>query len=131
MSKKLLDANIVLRVLTKDNEKLYKKAYEHILQMQSGVFSGVITPIILAEVFYVLESSHQYNVSRPKAIQAIKIFLNTKHLLIEESKVITALLEIYQDLKLDYADSYLLAKQKLWTYDDILTLDKRILSYKF
>ena len=52
--KKLIDANVILRYLLKDNEVLFKKASSLLEKVKGGEEAVVIPESVLAECVYVL-----------------------------------------------------------------------------
>ena len=122
MEQKIIDTNIILRFLTKDDESLYRKAVDIFRKAESGEYRLVVKPIVVAEVAFVLESF--YKQKRLQIADALKVFLSQKWLKVEERKVLLSLWGSYENGQ-HFVDSYLLAtarEQKV----GLLTFDKQL-----
>ena len=53
MAKKLIDANVILRYLLRDDEELFGKAFEVLEKVKIGQETVIIPESVLAEVVYV------------------------------------------------------------------------------
>ncbi|MEA1919317.1 MAG: hypothetical protein U9N52_05705 [Campylobacterota bacterium] len=51
----LLDANVLIRFLVRDDEVLYQKSYEILKEVEDGKVETLLLDVILAEVIYVLK----------------------------------------------------------------------------
>ena len=126
MNSYLIDTNILKRVITNDDPELSPKAKKVLTSASSGEYKLVITPIVLAESVYVLTSKNLYELTREKAVLALQIVMNIKNVLVDESDVVVQALEYYQNLKLDFADCYLIAKKEVRNFTGIKTFDTDI-----
>ena len=57
----LLDANIVIRFLTRDSEEYYHKSVEIFRDIESEKIEVMLMDFILAEVVYVLKRIYKYS----------------------------------------------------------------------
>ncbi len=121
MKPRLLDANLIIRLLTNDDEKK-ARAVEKLFSNQKQAF--LLLDLTLAEVVWTLISYYKI----PKKIVCEKL---RELLLLSNIKsdrgVLMLSLEIYQTKKIDYTDAYLAAKalsQKLIIYSYDRDFDK-------
>ena len=113
---KLIDANIILRFLIRNNEEQAKVASEFI---KEGAFT---IPEVIPEVVYVLAGVYQVN---RKEIGTVLIdFMD--NIMINDKAIIKEALKFYSDTSLDYVDCVLVARHKLLG-DNIVTFDKQLL----
>lgn len=92
-------------------------------------YFGIITPITIWEVIYVLHSPKLYWLTREQITQAIHIIMRSKNIITEEKVIVIQTLELYSHTLLDFADCYLIAKYQKEKIDSIITFDKQILHY--
>lgn len=115
---KIMDANIILRFILRDNETLAREAAEIIINNQC-----LITTDIAAEVVYVL--SKVYNISREEtAVKVTKVF-NLKSIRLSENDVIKHAIKFYGENSLDFADCLLIGYHMVYGYE-VCTFDKKL-----
>ncbi|MBD3300048.1 MAG: PIN domain-containing protein [Candidatus Moranbacteria bacterium] len=124
--KYLLDTNVIVRVITRDDESLTPKALKVFDNIQKGEQKAVIITLIIGEVLYVLTSPKLYNISREKAVLALKIILETKNIVTEEKTITLKALNLFASVSLDFPNCFLLAKKEVKSFKDILTFDKKL-----
>jgi len=103
----ILDANVILRYLLQDNEKLYPKADEIFDKVLSGDIKLFIPIFVFAEVVYVLQKV--YKVDRSTISKILEKILGIKSIKTENKDILLKALEIYTARGLDFADSLLCA----------------------
>jgi len=107
MKKALIDANVILRYLTKDPPAMAKAALRTLDDAQNGRISLVLTLLTVAEVVWVLESFYGY--TKVKISEIISQFLFCDGLEVEDLDLIIEALTLYQAKNLDFADAFLTA----------------------
>ncbi len=122
-NKFLLDANIVIRFLTRDNEEYYHKSVKIFQDIESEKIGVMLMDFILAEIIYVLKRIYKY--SKNDIATVLKKLLLYKNLYTENKLITFEAIEIYADINIDFADAMLCAKQKLEGFE-ILSFDKDI-----
>jgi len=115
----IVDANIILRYLLKDEKPQFSKA-KLILENNELFIPFEIT----AEVVYVLEKV--YNISREEISSTLSKLFTYYNLSFLNKKIVLKALEFYSSYKLDYADS-LLCAYKAIEHHEIFTFDKKLL----
>ena len=112
---KLIDANVILRYLLADDEKMAETAQ---VAMQEGAFT---IPSVIAEVVYVLNGV--YRTERPKIASVLVRLLD--EVSIEDKEVVGYGLTLYGKTKLDFVDCLLIARNRVLG-DEVLTFDKKM-----
>lgn len=125
MISKLIDANIIIRIIACDNEKMFAQAGIWLQEIEDWKFQGVITPMILLEIIYVLKKV--YEMPKDSIISSLWSILWIKNIILEEGDILFTALWIFKEKSLDFVDCYLLAKNKKKKYSWILTFDKKVL----
>ena len=115
---KIIDANVVLRYLLKDELKLFSKASEFI---ENNDF--IIPNEVLAEIVYVLEKV--YKVPRIEIRNVIQEFINSRKDIITDKELIMESLNAYEKYNLDFVDSILFSYKKVRKHE-VITLDKKL-----
>jgi len=123
VSKVLLDANVLIRFLTRDHEEHYLKSIEIFRDIESGKIEAMLMDFILAEVIYVLKRI--YKLEKKDISSTLKKLLLYKHLYTENKLVTFEALEIYADKNIDFADALFCAKKKLEGFE-IVSFDNDI-----
>ncbi|MDQ7082681.1 MAG: PIN domain-containing protein [Aquificota bacterium] len=103
----MIDANVILRYLLRDDEKLYKKAESLFDEVFSGRRRALIIQPVIAEVVYVLQKL--YKVRREEIAQVLAEFLKMKGVKVQDRDIVLESLEIFRDKNLDFVDCLLCA----------------------
>lgn len=98
----LVDANIVLRYMLRDDDKMFRIAEQAI---RDGAF---LLPEVLAEIVYVLLGV--YSVPRAELASQLRILL--REVQSGHPEVLNAALETFGSTKLDFVDCHLAAYNK-------------------
>jgi len=104
MKKALIDANVILRYLTKDPPEMAEAALRIFENAQKGKILLVVIPLIVAEVVWVLESFYDY--PKTKIAEIMSQFLLCEGLIVEDLDLIYNALTLYQEKNLDFADAF-------------------------
>lgn len=114
----IVDTNIILRYLLKDNEKLNKKATEII--DNNDIF---IPTEVIVEASYVLKKV--YNVEKEKIFEAIQQLSKMEGVNFQNKKTIELAFKTYAEKNLDIVDCMLFAYAKNENYS-VETFDKKL-----
>ena len=117
----LLDTNVLVRFLTADKSKKYKKLYAFFEALERGEIRVELKLIVLLQVIFVLKSFYEV----PKAAIAAEMleFLKYKGITIREKKKVKRTLELWREKKVEIVDCYLIAcletdsQNLLYSYD--------------
>jgi predicted nucleic acid-binding protein len=115
-----VDTNVLLRWLLGDHKELSARA-EALVQGAASA-SLLVTDIIVAEVVYVLRSTGR---DRRQTGEALLLIGRTAAFKYENEELVSSIISLLADTKLDFADCYLLARARreklgLETFDNSL-----------
>lgn len=102
---KLIDTNVLLRLLLGDDNILSVKAEKLVSKAKPG--SLLITDVIVAEIVYVLRSTGR---DRKQTSEALLLLDRTLPFKYENEELIKRVINLITNTKLDFADCYLLAR---------------------
>ena len=106
MTEILVDANVLLRHLTGQPPGLARRAAKIMQAAERGHLTLIVTPLILAECVWVLETS--YRKPLETIADALLILLQAPGIVVREEDVMVAALSVYRDTpRLDFGDAYL------------------------
>ena len=107
MKRAFVDANLILRYLTKDPPDMAKGSLKTFSDAQKGQVCLILIPMTVAEVVWVLESFYGY----PKDQIAVTItqFLHSDGLEVIDSDILIQALSLYHEKNIDFADAHLAA----------------------
>ncbi len=117
----VVDANVILRYLLKDNEQLYSKAEEFFEDVFKGRRLVYISDAVLAEVVYVLEKL--YKVNRIEISDVLIELMKVKYIKTTDKDVIMRALYIYSSKKIDFVDCLICAYGKDY---EVISFDKDV-----
>lgn len=121
MKKYLIDTNVILRFLLKDDKRLFKKAYFYFEQAKSKKIIIEVIPEIIFELDYVLRGV--YRLKKDKVVSILSRILKTPFILIENRELLIECLEKYQKISVDLFDIYLFylskkSKKEILSFDE-------------
>ncbi len=116
---RFLDANVILRYLTRDHPDQSARAYAFLQQVETGEIAATITEAVLAEVVHVLSSKVLYNAPRAEIRDRLVATLNLKGMRLRAKGTYIRALDIYATTNLDFVDA-LLAVQVEQTKDAVV-----------
>lgn len=108
MKSLVIDTNIIVRFLIKDNEVQFEQALKIIESIENGKSLGYLSVLVLNELIWILERF--YSIKRKVYISQILQLLsfpNIKIIEADKQTVITVLKE-FQESSIDFTDVYLL-----------------------
>jgi predicted nucleic-acid-binding protein len=120
MSKNLVDADILLRLLLQDELELFNKAQA--LLGSSHADSLVVSGVVLAEVIYILRGSKY---ERAASVLAITELMAYEPFVYDEPSL-AACLDLYSTTNLDFADCYLITRS-LKSSEGVKSFDKSLI----
>ena len=112
---KLIDANVILRFLLRDNVEMAEISKEVI---KNGAYTRTE---IIAEVVYVLESV--YDMSRNDISEFLVAAL--KVIKIEDKDAFIKAVDIYKDTKLDFVDCIIIGRNHVLR-EEVFSFDKKL-----
>ena len=118
---KLLDANIILRLLTNDTPAQAKTVAGLINNAHPSELE--LPDVVLAEIVWVLQS--YYCLKKPAIITCLRALVETKSIKLNRA-LLEQIIVLYQNNNISYIDAYLAARSKLES-KLLFTFDKRLL----
>lgn len=103
--KLFVDTNVILRYILQDSDSLYEEARAYIEESVDN--SLILTPVIVAEVIYVLLKS---DYSRQQVADTVRLILNFRSVEAEDFEAVSAALQSFVARNLDFADCYILER---------------------
>ena len=120
---KALDANILVRFLTNDDEKQAQKVYVILKQAEQDKETLFVPQLVVLELIWVLESAYQ--VSRKHILDAISGLLLMPILKFEHQPAIQQWYQSAQKNKADLSDLLIAYTAKANHCSTVLTFDKK------
>jgi predicted nucleic-acid-binding protein len=121
VSRLWVDANVILRFLTKDPPEMAERSARLMAEAERGEVSLYITPLVLAEVISVLESFYRYSMT---AITHVIISLvSAPGIDVDNRELIIRAVELARDRNVDFADANL-ALQAAGRGETVCTFDE-------
>lgn len=100
-----VDANVLLRFLTGDPPDLAQRALRLIQQAERGEVTLKLSPIVVAEVVWVLGSFYRY--PRNQIAEVLLPLVTAEGIVLEESEQVVAALDRMATANVDFIDAYL------------------------
>lgn len=119
----LLDTNIIVRLLVRDNEEHFSIVKRFFNDLEEGKKSAILLEIIIGEIIYVLKSVYKHNKAFIKS--QLELLFTYDNLHIENQYIIQKALNIYVKRNIDFADAILCAKKNLEGYE-VMSFDKDV-----
>ena len=102
---KFLDANVILRYLTRDDPKKAENCYELFQKVKRGEIELTTCEAVIAEVVYVLSSHSLYNLPRDEVCSLLLPIINLYGLKIPQKRLYIRALDIYASKNIDFEDA--------------------------
>ena len=118
-----LDTNVLVRYLVQDDDAQSVLASRLIEETISIDNPGYITLISLVEVVWVLHSC--YSVNKSKLCTMIRMILETKQFLVEQSESCYRALKLFEDGNGDFSDALIVTCGKDVGCSETMTFDKK------
>lgn len=120
-----LDTNILVRYLTKDDEKQWQQAVEVIGQNKPCF----ITHIVLCELVWVLKGKN-YGLSKDDIVHALEAMLHSADFEFESRSTIAQAIQRYKQGKADFADYLIGAIAHQAGCTETVSFDRKLTSEK-
>jgi len=123
MAKSIIDANVILRYLLKDDERLFEKASAFLERVKVGEETVVIPESVLAECVYVLLKI--YKVDRRIISEKLRGLFAYKGVVNSDKRGLTDFLELFGQTQLSIVDCIVCSASlnsgvPLFTFDEDL-----------
>ncbi|MCD6490073.1 MAG: PIN domain-containing protein [Thermodesulfobacterium sp.] len=117
----IIDANVILRYLLKDNKKFYKEAEALFDDVFSGKKKIWIMHSVIAEVVYVLLKL--YSVPRKEIAEVLTELVKIKGVNVQDKEILLDAFKIFKNRNLDFVDCFLCAYSKKYR---VISFDKKL-----
>lgn len=110
----IVDANVILRYLVRDEPEQGRLAEEFLATVRTGEIEAFIPDAVVAECAYLLEGP--YRVPRSEVVFGLERLMSYKGVSEENRGRLICALRIYADKRIDFVDALLLAlsEEKGW-----------------
>ena len=119
-----VDANVIVRFLTRDDEALWEKAHAIIKAMHDGRIELLCDPVTLAEIVFVLGSI--YKLPRKQIHQLMDPIVKAKGFNIPNKDVYIRAIELYGDCVSHFGDACACAAALAHCDGRLLSFDKGV-----
>lgn len=114
-----IDTNILVRIITRDDEKQSQIALDYVSNNSTPF---VINHIVICELVWVLESAYKYD--KKQIIKALECILKVKQFLILEKNSVRSALKLYAETSIDFSDALIGYVNKEEGCEFTITFDK-------
>jgi predicted nucleic acid-binding protein len=105
MKRLWVDANIILRFVTKDPPPLAERAARLMSRAEKGEVILYLAPLVLAEIIWVLKSFYRYPMS--DIAQVIIALVSASGIEVDDRTQCIRAIELARDQNVDFIDAYL------------------------
>ena len=102
-----VDANVLVRFLTKDPATLFRRAQELVRRAETGSVLLRVSTVVVAEVVWILGS--YYRLEQRSIADLLRGFLRADGLTVQDGNVVFHALELMAARNVDFVDAYLAA----------------------
>lgn len=120
MESHLLDANAIVRFLTNDDPIQSPVAYDLFEKAVEGEFQLILTPLIVTECCWVLQSK-RYGFSKTEIAEKMSQIVSANGIKTVEKEIVLKALYGYSTHNVDFVDAYLAAISMTEEYGSIIT----------
>ena len=120
----LIDTNIIIRFLVRDNEEHFIVSKEIFEQVQLGVVKVEILSEVLMEVLFVM--TKVYKIPKGIVIEKLKSLLLLESVVNDDKAICIDALNLMQQKNIDYVDALICTKNTLQGYGKI-SFDKDVM----
>lgn len=117
-----LDTNVLVRLLTRDDEKQASKAHALLEKHADEDAAFFVSDIVLAELVWTLERSYDYD--RNSIAQVLKALADNATLGFESREVLRVAQQFFADAKAGFADCLIVAKAQAAGCGSLVSFDK-------
>lgn len=121
MKKYIVDTNVFLRFLLKDNKKYYQKAENYFKQAKEGKIELILLPEVVFEIDYVLRGV--YALSKKQSADILIKPIKSPSLKVVNRDILVEAGEKYKKINVDLFDLYLFQTARS-EKADVLSFDK-------
>ncbi len=124
MSEEFLDANVVIRYLTRDNPEQSPRALRLLQEVEIGTRQVTTCEGVLVEIVQVLSSKRLYNLPRSDIASALSDILRLRGLRLANKATYLRALDLYASTSLEFVDALVVAHMERRKLQTILSFDQ-------
>ncbi|MDO8616355.1 MAG: PIN domain-containing protein [Dehalococcoidia bacterium] len=121
MALRFLDTNILIRLLTRDDEEKAAGALALLLRVERGEEQVAVSPMVVFEAVFILEKS--YGVPRTKIRDDMAGLLSLRGLRLAGKQTYHRALDLYAEKRISFADAFNAALMRASGITEIYTWD--------
>lgn len=122
---RLIDTNIIIRYLTKDDPVKAAACQRLIQDIKSGKDRAETTESVIAEAVYILSSPKHYNLSHDDVVTNLAPIVQLRGLTVPRKRVLLRALELYRQYRhLDFEDCINVATVEATSSSTIVSYDR-------
>jgi predicted nucleic acid-binding protein len=121
LARRLIDTNVLLRLLTRDDEHKAAAALALLRRVELGQERIVTSPLVIFEVIYTLQRS--YRVPREQVRTLVLPIIALRGLELAGKPIFTRALDLYVEAQIPFADAYNAAYMETHGIDEIYSWD--------
>lgn len=118
-----IDTNVLVRYLIQDDAGQFEQARRFIETTCRVDAPGVIHPVVLCELVWVLRSV--YGVPRGEIAEVLELLLRIRSLRVLQADQVRAAVDLYRTRAVDFADAFLHAAYRATGASGLITFDRR------
>jgi len=126
---KAIDTNILIRFITKDDEKQATLIYQLFKQAEANNKSLFVPLLVVLEIIWVLESI--YNKSNTEILETLSDVLSMPVLVFKSESVIQSFIDSAHNTSVDLSDLLIAHSAHSFDCQSTLTFDKKASKFKY
>lgn len=99
-----LDANVFIRLLTRDDERKYSACVQLFERIELSEEQAATSEAIVAEVMYVLTSSSLYGLSHPQASALVRPLIELAAIQVDHKMALLEAFDLFESTSLGFED---------------------------
>ena len=106
---RFLDTNILIRYLTRDDEKKADASLQLLLRVARGEEVLVTTDLVIFETVFTLQSPRQYGLTMSRIRELVEPIVTMRSLRLPRKSVYPRAFDLCDELEIDFADAFNIA----------------------
>lgn len=111
MNELWLDANVLIRLITKEPPELFQRALRLVERAEQGEVTLRVVPMVVAEVIWVLRSFYEY--PRTQIPQVLQPLVTAPGVVMEDADLVLRAVNVMAIANVDFLDAFLAETARL------------------
>ena len=103
---RFLDTNVLVRYLARDDERKAQASLALLQRVEGGEEVVVTSDLVIAEVVFVLQSSHRYNVPKRRIRELLEPIIALRGLRLPRKVLYSRAFDLYCEQNMGFADAF-------------------------